>query len=198
MRNLSNDKEKAIFRKSLFLFALLLIMANVYAQSEVVFESSSFQPIVNDSFKQGKFSAEVKLTCEISDDPPHDCFTAIYFTDKKLPALLYHGEVTGISIQDLNADGDVECVLLINNMGNWDSIAIMALAKSSKSKKSLWYYPIESFMWYTGYEEDKNCDARILFNPKSKKFEIQTSRLTEKDIDCSEHLFPIWKKLNGN
>jgi hypothetical protein len=99
---------------------------------------------------------------------------------------------------DLNGDGILECLLLLNHMGNWDSIAIMSLAKSTKTKKSLWFEPIQSFMWYTGYEGNKNCDARILFNPKNNKLEIQTSRLTDKDVDCSEHLFPIWKKLNVN
>lgn len=196
MKKIINNNEKAILEKSLFLFVFLCSVFTAHGQSEIVFESSSFQPIVNESFTQGKISAEVKLTCEIMDDPPHDCFTAIYFTDKKLPALLYHSEVTGISMADLNGDGILECLLLLNHMGNWDSIAIMSLAKSTKTKKSLWFEPIQSFMWYTGYEGNKNCDARILFNPKNNKLEIQTSRLTDKDVDCSEHIFPVWKKLN--
>jgi hypothetical protein len=192
------NKERTILNKLFLLFVSLGSLITAQGQSEIVFESTSFQPIVNESFKEGKITAEVKLTCEIMDDPPHDCYTAIYFLDKKLPALLYHGEVKGISMSDLNADGIVECVLLVDHMGNWDSIAIMSLAKSTKTKKSLWYEPIQSFMWYTGHEGDKNCEARILFNPKSNKLEIQTSRLTDRDVDCSEHLFPIWKKLNVN
>ena len=196
MRILLNNKKRVILEKSLFLYVFVCSAIAAHGQSKIVFESSSFQPIVNDSFKQGKITAEVKLTCEIMDDPPHDCYTAIYFADKKLPALLYHGEVTGISMADLNGDGLLECLLLLNQMGNWDSIAIMSLAHSTKTKKSLWYEPIQSFMWYTGYEGDQNCEARILFNPTNHKIEIQTSRLTNRDVDCSEHIFPVWKKLN--
>ena len=188
--------ERTIFIKLLFLLLFQTTFKVVQGQSEIVFESSRFQPIVNDCFKQGKITAEVKLTCEIMDDPPHDCYTAIYFKNKKLPALLYHAEVIGISMSDLNGDGSAECILLLDYMGNWDSIAIMSLARSTKTMKSLWYEPFESFMWYNGYEGDKNCDSRILFNLKNNKLEIQTSRLTDKEMDCSEHIFPVWKRLN--
>ena len=125
-----NNKKRAVLEKSLFLIVFVWSTIVAHGQSKIVFESSSFQPILNDSFKQGKITAEVKLTCEIMDDPPHDCYTAIYFKDKKLPALLYHGEVTGISMSDLNGDGLLECILLLENMGSWDSIAIMNMAKN--------------------------------------------------------------------
>lgn len=179
------------------LIALFVLSnAEMQAQSAIVFESSSLQSIVNDSFKQGKYNAEVKLTCEVMPDPPNDCYTSIFFNDKNLPSLLYHGEVKAMTLADINMDGSMECVLFIENMGNWDSIEIFALAKSTKTKKSLWYQPFESFFFYPGFDNESNCDARIFYSEKSKKIEIQTTRLTDEGIDCSEHIFPVWKKLN--
>ena len=196
MKFLKYYKKKAIVKKSLFLLALIYTMVNVQAQSEIVFESSSFQPIANDSFKQGKYSAEVKLTCEIMADPPNDCYTSIFFNDKQLPSILYHGEVKAMTLADINMDGSMECVLFIENMGNWDSIEIFTLAKNTKTKKSLWYQPFDSFFFYPGFDNELNCDARIFYSEKNNKIEIQTTRLTDDGIDCREHIFPVWKKLS--
>lgn len=176
----------------------ILSYAEMRAQYAIVFESSNFQPIVNDSFKLGKYTAEVKLTCEVMPDPPNDCYTSIFFNDKSLPALLYHGEVKAMTTADINLDGSVECILFIENMGNWDSIEIFTLAKNTKSKKSLWYQPFESFLYSPGFDSNASCESRILFDKKSSKFEIQTSRLTDNGIDCNEHIYPNWKILSVN
>ena len=187
---------KKYFSIICFIAPAFLSIADMNAQSVNVFESSSFEPIVNDSFKQGKYSAEVKLTCEVMDDPPNDCYTSIFFSDKQLPSILYHGEVKAMTLADINMDGSMECVLFIENMGNWDSIEIFTLAKNTKTKKSLWYQPFESFFFYPGFDNELDCDARIFYSQKSDKIEIQTTRLTDDDIDCSEHIYPVWKKLN--
>ena len=194
---LALDKiKKAIPRKALFLLLLTTTSKVLQGQFEIVFESSSFHAIVKDSFQQGKIAAEVKLTCEIMEDPPHDCYTSIFFRDKKWPSLLYHGEVKAMVMSDINMDGLLECILFVENMGNWDSIEIFTLAKNKKTKKSLWYQPFESFLYYSRFEGEANCESRIFYNKKSNKIEIQTSRLTDQGIDCSEHIFPVWKVLN--
>lgn len=179
-----------------FSIVLILSKADIHAQSQIVFESSNLQNIVNDSYNKGKYSAEVKLTCEIMADPPNDCYTAIFFNDKHLPSLLYHGEVKAMTMADINLDGSMECILFIENMGNWDSIEIFTLAKSTKTKKSLWYQPFESFLYSPGFDDETTCESRILFSKKNNKLEILTSRLADEGIDCSEHIFPVWKSLN--
>ena len=49
MKKFLNNNEKAILEKSLFLFVFLCPVFSTHGQSEIVFESSSFQPIVNES-----------------------------------------------------------------------------------------------------------------------------------------------------
>ena len=90
-----------------FTIVLILSMADIHAQSQIVFDSSNLRSIVNDSYNQGKYSAEVKLTCEIMADPPNDCYTSIFFNDKHLPSLLYHGEVKAMAMADINMDGSI-------------------------------------------------------------------------------------------
>lgn len=184
----------------LFFLGLLLVFAGsgVQAQSQIVFESSSLNPIVNDSFIQGNYSAVVKLNCEVMEDPPNDCYTSIFFNDEDLPSLLYHGEVTAMALVDINMDGTMECILYIEHMSLWDSIEVFALAKNEKTHKALWYQPIEGFLYAEGYDSDSSCDFRIIYNQAKHKLEIQTSRLTDEGIDCNEHLFPVWKSLNVN
>lgn len=196
MENSLNNRITVFTINSLFVFVALFAFMSIQGQSKIVFESSSFRPIVNESFEQGNVSAEVKLTCEIFEDPPSDCYTSIFFSDKYLPSLLYHGEAKAMTLADINMDGSMECVLFIENMGNWDSIEVFTLAKNKKTKKSLWYQPFESFFFYSGFDNEFNCDARIFYSEKSDKIEIQTTRLTDNGIDCSEHIYLVWKKLN--
>ena len=156
------------------------------------FSTSSLNDKKNITFNGKASRIEVTIKCNENTEPPYECYTIVKFSDNSIPNLKINGNGYAFAVADVNKDGIDEFVVLSKDGGNWRNVSVYGYEEASMTSNPFWYEPFSSFMWYSGFEGDNMCDAKIYFNKKENKIKILTTNAAEENFKCNEEITSTW------